>query len=207
VLDVCPAGLGLVMEQRSLGAGAETVARLGRLVIAAMQERGLAACAKHFPGLGQVNLDPHLARPTVARSRAELAACDLVPFRAAIAAGVAGVMTSHTIYPGLDPHNPATLSPAILSGLLRGELGYDGLIITDDLEMGAIENEGTVAEASLSAFMAGADLLLICHEHAKVIAAVEVLHREMGKTVTSEMVRKSLGRIAEVRRRFAGPEQ
>lgn len=203
VLDVCPAGGGLVMERRSLGAEAGSVARLGALVIAAMQDLGLAACAKHFPGLGQVSLDPHLARPAVERSLAELAACDLIPFRAAISAGVAAVMTSHTIYPELDPDNPATLSPQILDGLLRKELGYDGLIITDDLEMGAIENEGTVAEAALAALMAGADLLLICHEHAKVISAWEVLRRETGKKLSQERLTKSLARITRVRQRFA----
>lgn len=203
VLDVCPAGGGLVMERRSLGAEADRVARLGALVITAMQDLGLAACAKHFPGLGQVSLDPHLARPTVERSLAELASCDLIPFRAAISAGVAAVMTSHTIYPELDPDNPATLSSLILDGLLRKELGYDGLVVTDDLEMGAIENEGTVAEAALAAMMAGADLLLICHEHAKVIAAIEVLCREAGNRLSRERLAKSLGRIAGVRRRFA----
>ncbi|OGQ99194.1 MAG: glycoside hydrolase family 3 [Deltaproteobacteria bacterium RIFOXYD12_FULL_55_16] len=203
VLDVSPAGLGLFMERRSLGGEPEQVARLGVLLITAMQENGLAACAKHFPGLGAATLDPHKVLPVVERSLTDLRACDLPPFAAAIKAGVAGVMTSHTIYPQLDPDRPATLSPLILEGLLRNELGYDGLVVTDDLEMGAIENEGTVADAALAAFMAGADMLLICHEHPKIIAAYELLSKAVGRDISEARLRKSLTRIAGVRERFA----
>jgi beta-N-acetylhexosaminidase len=204
VLDVSPAGLGLFMERRSLGGTPEQVARLGALVIATMQENGLAACAKHFPGLGGATLDPHKVLPVVDRSLDELRGCDLVPFGAAIRAGVAGVMTSHTVYPQLDREQPATLSPKILGGVLRDELGYDGMVVTDDLEMGAIENEGTVANAALTSFSAGADMLLICHEHAKIIAAHELLSEAVGGEISEERVRKSLERIGAVRRRFAG---
>ncbi|MBA3004149.1 MAG: beta-N-acetylhexosaminidase [Desulfurivibrio sp.] len=204
VLDVSPAGLGLFMERRSLGGTPEQVARLGALVIAAMQENGLAACGKHFPGLGGATLDPHEVLPVVDRSLEELRACDLVPFAAAIRAGVAGVMTSHTVYPQFDPEQPATLSPRILGGLLRDELGYDGMIVTDDLEMGAIENEGTVADAALVAFQAGADMLLICQEHAKIIATYQLLSKVVGGEISEERVRRSLERIGAVRERFAG---
>jgi beta-N-acetylhexosaminidase len=142
--------------------------------------------------------------PVVDRSLAQLRTCDLVPFAAAIRAGVAGVMTSHTVYPQLDPALPATMSPRILGGLLRNELGFGGMIVTDDLEMGAIENEGTVADAALVSFKAGADLLLICHEHHKIIAAHELLSKAVGGEIAEERVRRSLARIGEVRRRFAG---
>ncbi|OGR04405.1 MAG: glycoside hydrolase family 3 [Deltaproteobacteria bacterium RIFOXYD12_FULL_53_23] len=204
VLDVSPTEQGLFMERRSLGGAPEQVARLGTLIITLMQENGLAACAKHFPGLGAATLDPHKVLPVVDRSLADLRACDLLPFAAAIRAGVAGIMTSHTVYPQLDPDQPATLSPLILEGLLRNELGYNGMIITDDLEMGAIENEGTVADAALAAFKAGADMLLICHEHHKIIAAHALLQKAADEVLSTERVRQSLTRIAEVRRRFAG---
>ena len=204
VLDVSPAGLGLFMERRSLGGAPEQVARLGALLITAMQENSLAACAKHFPGLGTATLDPHKVLPVVDRSLMALRTCDLLPFAEAIRAGVAGIMTSHTVYPQLDPDRPATLSPLILEGLLRNELGYNGMIITDDLEMGAIENEGTVADAALAAFKAGADMLLICHEHHKIIAAHALLRKAADEVLSTERVRQSLTRIAEVRRRFAG---
>lgn len=202
VLDVCPAGESLVMERRSLGSDPQRVAGLGVLVINAMQQAGLAACAKHFPGLGSVRLDPHEHLPMIERTRSEMAACDLVPFQAAMAAGVAAVMTSHTIYPAYDSQNPATLSARILTGLLREELGYEGLVITDDLEMGAIENDGLVAEAGLAAFLAGADMLLICHDHLKIMDAYRKLQEACGAVVSAERLKKSLDRVDAVRSRF-----
>lgn len=204
VLDVCPAGQGFFMERRSLGEDPGRVAELGALIISEMQQAGLAACAKHFPGLGGAVLDPHKQLPTVARSIQELVAGDLVPFRKAMAGEVAAIMTSHTIYSRLDPAQPATLSSEILTGLLRGQLGFDGLVITDDLEMGAIENDGSVADAALAAFNAGADMLLICHDHHKIIAARENLFKAMKEEKNHARLKKSLARVAAVRSRFAG---
>jgi len=161
VLDVCPAGEGFFMERRSLGHDPEIVGKYGCHVIKELQEAGVAACAKHFPGLGAAKLDPHLLLPVVSQSRQAIEKIDLVPFQQAIAAGVASIMTSHTIYENLDASNVATLSTYILKNILRDTLGFDGLVITDDLEMGAIENERSVAEAAVLAFCAGADMLLI----------------------------------------------
>lgn len=205
VLDVCPAGEGRFMERRVLGGEPATVARLGCLVIETMQANGLAACAKHFPGLGAATLDPHKVLPVVERPAAELRRLDLPPFAAACAAGVAAVMTSHTIYQGLDGQTPATLSSVILQGLLRRELGYDGLVITDDLEMGAIENARSVAAASLGALNAGADMLLICHDHDKVRAAYDTIAAALRSgRLAAERVLQSVRRVAAVQRRFAG---
>lgn len=205
VLDLCPAGQGFFMERRALGSVPEVVSRLGCLVIETMQQGGVAACAKHFPGLGAATLDPHQVLPRVERPAAELRRLDLPPFAAACKAGVAAVMTSHTIYGGLDQERPATLSPVILQGLLRQELGYDGLVITDDLEMGAIENGQSVAAASLAAFAAGADLLLICHDHEKIRAAHAAMLAALREGRLAEArVLQSLARVVAVQRRFAG---
>jgi beta-N-acetylhexosaminidase len=203
VLDVCPEEGGYFMERRSLGCSPQIVSRWGRLVISLMQEEGVAACGKHFPGLGAAVLDPHERLPRVDRSLAEIREQDLPPFREAAAAGVAAIMTSHTIYPALDPAQPATLSHRILTGLLREEIGYQGVIITDDLEMGAIENEGPLEEAALQAFVAGADLLLICHDHQKVRKA----HRQLAAVsaagrIAAGRLAVSLQRIADLRHRF-----
>jgi beta-N-acetylhexosaminidase len=112
-------------------------------------------------------------------------------------------MTSHTIYDSLDPEMPATLSKKILTGLLRTDLGYDGLIITDDLEMGAIEREQSLAEAALQSLQAGADLLLICHDHVKVRKTYSTVVDSVTKGILSaSRLRKSIDRIAEVRRGF-----
>lgn len=205
VLDVCPTGQGFFMEKRVLGDEPKRVAELGTQVIRGLQQGGIAACGKHFPGLGAAQLDPHLHLPVVSRPLAQIRTIDLPPFEAAIEAGLAAIMTSHTIYTELDPHIPATLSEKVLSGLLRDELGFAGVIVTDDLEMGAIENKGSVADAALLAFRAGADLLLICHDHDKIRRAhARLIAAIAAGEVSLARCHQSLERITSLRRRFAG---
>lgn len=204
VLDVCPAGEGYFMERRSLGGDPAAVARLGSLVITEMQQAGVAACGKHFPGLGGAKLDPHLVLPTVERLRSQLLAEDLMPFQAATEAEVAALMTSHTIYRDIDPELPATLSAAIMTGILREYMKYNGLVITDDLEMGAIENEMTVAAAALLSFEAGADLLLICHDHDKIRDTINLLASAIVEgRLSGARISSAIGRINDVKSRFA----
>jgi beta-N-acetylhexosaminidase len=207
VLDVSAAGRNYFMERRVLGGDPQGVARLGSLVITELQARGVAACGKHFPGLGAAVVDPHVKLPFVTKSEPSIRTCDLVPFQQAIAHGVASIMTSHTIYRHLDPDRPATLSKKILTGLLREELGYNGVVITDDLEMGAIEKEGDLGRAALQALDAGADLLLICHSHAKVIDAYRKTAEAIAETPElAARMQESLKRVAAMRRKFAGSE-
>lgn len=196
VLDVCPTGQNCFMEQRALGSDPHKVARLGSLIIETLQDKGVAACGKHFPGLGQGVIDPHLQLPTVSKSAAAIKAEDLLPFHKAIASGVAAIMTSHILYTSLDKENLATMSPAILTDLLRTELGYDGLLVTDDLEMGAIENDISVPQAALRAIQAGADLMLICHDHDKVRQTCTLLQNQL----TAGRLAKS--RLAQANRRI-----
>lgn len=204
VLDVCEAGKDLFMERRSLGGDPKTVGRLGSLVIRKMQAKGIAACAKHFPGLGAAVVDPHFQLPLVIKPEKGIRQDDLPPFRQAIDAGVASIMTSHTIYKHLDPVKPATLSKRILTGMLRDELGYEGVVITDDLEMGAIEKPDDLGYASLEAFDAGADILLICHSHEKVIAAHGKTAAAIAKTPELALrMQESLRRVHAMRERFA----
>jgi beta-N-acetylhexosaminidase len=157
----------------------------------------ILACGKHFPGHGDTDTDSHFALPTIRRPRATLDAVELVPFRAAIDAGVAAIMTAHILFPALDPALPATLSPAILTGLLRQELGFNGLIITDDLEMKGVAAQWGAPEAAVLAIIAGADLLLCCHEwetqraiHAALLDALDT-----GR-LTETRIDQSLARIA-----------
>ncbi len=178
VLDVCPAGEGFFMESRSLGGDPCRVAELGSVIVRESRKIGLAACGKHFPGLGSAVLDPHKQLPVISCSEEQIKTEDLLPFRRATENGITALMTSHAVYDNLDPGRPATLSPYILKNLLRDFLGYQGLIISDDLEMGAIEKEQTVAEASVEAVKAGVDLLLICHDHDKVRASWQAVIKE-----------------------------
>ncbi len=162
VLDVNTNPDNPVIGVRSFGSGPYTVAAFGAAMIEELQRHGVVATAKHFPGHGDTSVDSHRALPVVPHDRQRLEAVEWVPFRAAIAAGVDAVMTAHVALPAIDPPGalPATLSAVVLTDLLRGELGFDGLIATDSLGMGAVLESGGVVDASAMAFQAGADLLM-----------------------------------------------
>ena len=167
VLDLySPAGSSAT-GLRSLGSRPDRVAALGASLIRGMGDKGLIATAKHFPGKGAARVDSHRRLPVITATRAEMRARELVPFQAAISAGVKAIMTSHAAYPAWDGGvvQPATFSRAILTNLLRKKLGYRGLIITDDLGMGAVRSQLSPEEGALRALRAGADLLLYCHSH------------------------------------------
>jgi len=162
VLDINTLGQEGVMSRRAWGTDPETVTRLGLAAIRGLRAGGVAACAKHFPGIGHSSLDSHLARPIYERSLGEMEVCELLPFQAAVAEGVEAIMVSHLLYPALDPDRPASLSEAVMKGLLREKMGFEGLILSDDLQMGAITKELDPKEAALAALEAGADRVLIC---------------------------------------------
>lgn len=168
VLDVLTEAPSPNIGIRSYGKDPGLVARFGAARIRGMQSRGLSACAKHFPGKGHCPLDAHLRLPTIPSTWAEMKRTHLPPFLGAIEAGVDAVMTSHPLYPALDPAplTPATFSKRIVRDHLRGELGYGGVIASDDLEMGAIAELCPVGEAAVKATEAGHDLLLLCHTEA-----------------------------------------
>ncbi|MFN3652762.1 MAG: glycoside hydrolase family 3 protein [Armatimonadota bacterium] len=168
-----------VINNRSFGADPERVARHGCAALAGYLEAGIVPVVKHFPGHGDTSVDSHLALPELAVDRARLDAVELVPFRAALAAGAPAVMSAHILFRELDPERPGTLSRRILTGLLREELGFDGLVVTDCLEMRGIADHWTPEETAVLALQAGADMLLVCHSletqqrmHAAVCRAV-----------------------------------
>lgn len=198
VLDVDSNPQNPVIGDRSYSPDPQTVAALGIAAIAGFQgDAHILACGKHFPGHGDTETDSHFALPTIRRSRAALDQTELVPFRAAIDAGLAAVMTAHILFPALDPALPATLSPAILTGLLRQELGFSGLIITDDLEMRGVADKWGAPEAAVLAVLAGADLLLCCHEWEtqRAIQAALLSAIQTG-SLTEARLDQSLARIA-----------
>jgi beta-N-acetylhexosaminidase len=155
-----------VIGVRAFGAEPQLVARHTAAFVRGLQTYGVAGCAKHFPGHGDTSVDSHLDVPLIDRTADELAACELVPFRAAIAAGAKVVMTGHLLVPAYDPDLPATLSPRILTGLLREELGFDGLIVTDGIEMQGVRRRYGLAGATVRALAAGVDAICVGGEHA-----------------------------------------
>lgn len=181
-LDVNVNASNPVIGTRSFGSDPARVGALGARFIEAMQARGMPAVGKHFPGHGDTAIDSHVRLPVIAHDRARLEAVEFAPFRAAIQVGVAGIMSAHIAFPAIDPAPalPATLSRKALTGLLRQEMGYNGLIFTDSLIMGALVNEGrSIPQAAAQALMAGADVLLFnsghgLHRaaHAEIVAGV-----------------------------------
>lgn len=150
-----------VIGVRSFGADTALAARHTVAYVEGLQAAGVAACTKHFPGHGDTNVDSHHALPRIDVDLETLHARELVPFRAAIAAGSKAVMSAHILLPALDPNRPATLSPQILTGLLREELGYEGLIVTDGMEMQAISSTYGIERGSVLAIAAGADAICV----------------------------------------------
>jgi beta-N-acetylhexosaminidase len=205
VLDVLTNAKNPAIGDRALGQDAETVARLGAVIVRRLQAAGLAACGKHFPGHGDTGIDSHLDLPVVEHAPDRLRAVDFVPFRAAIDAGVASIMTGHLLVPSLDDANPATLSRRIVSDVLRGELGFDGLVFTDDLDMKAIAARTPRERAVVSAIRAGCDVALLCSGDAAAhAAALEGLVRAIEQEeIPRALVEDALARQRRAKERFA----
>lgn len=193
VLDVAPEGFGSIMENRAFGSDPAWVSRLGCRVIRGLQEGGVLAVAKHFPGIGRTTLDSHLDLPAVDLGMADLEEMELPPFAAAVEEGVAGVMLSHILYRGIDPVWPASLSVRIARDLLRDRMGFAGLVLTDDLDMGAVNNHFGIDEMVGRIVAAEIDIVLICHKGPNIGRAYDRLLEEAMVGVPA--FRASVGRI------------
>src|SRR4051812_44296441 len=161
-----------VIGVRAFGAEPHLVARHSAAFIRGLQDAGVAACAKHFPGHGDTSVDSHHDIPLIDRDRAALDACELLPFRAAIQVGAPAALTGHLLVPAYDDPLPATLSRAIMTGLLREELGFDGLIVTDGIEMRGVRGKYGLAGAAVRALAAGVDAICVGGDHADEQTAI-----------------------------------
>jgi beta-N-acetylhexosaminidase len=208
VLDINTNPKNPVIGDRALGDTPETVAKLGRVIIEELQRSGVAACGKHFPGHGDTATDSHLELPIVEHPPDRLRAVEFVPFKAAIEAGVAFIMTAHVLVTSIDDSRPATLSPRIVTDLLRDELGFNGVIVSDDLEMKAITASYTPAEAAVTAIAAGCDAVLMCGAggHANIELqgqALEALvHAVEDERISIKRVESALERNRLAKERF-----
>lgn len=203
VLDVNSNPANPVIGDRAFGSDPTTVCEMGQATVAGLQDHKVVACGKHFPGHGDTAADSHKELPVVEAPVERLREIELSPFRHAIAHGVATLMTAHVLYRAWDPRLPATLSPTILTTLLRGEMGFDGVVLTDDLEMHAIIDHYGIEEAAVRAFLAGADMLLICQDPARTAAAIQAMERAVEDgTIPADRLEISLGRIARLKQRF-----
>lgn len=203
VLDVDNNPRNPVIGDRSYGADPQMVAAMAVGAVRGFQEdAGILACGKHFPGHGDTDTDSHHALPQIPHSAERLASVELIPFRAAIAAGVDAIMSAHILFPALDANLPATLSPTLLTGLLRHDLDFQGLVITDCLEMKGVAARWGSAEAAVLAVMAGADILLCCHtwETQRAIRDAVVTAAESGR-ISEDRIDASVARISAAKAR------
>ena len=208
VLDVARPKIDPHLEGRCFSENPQVVTMLGKIVINELQQGGIMAVAKHFPGLGKAGLDPHLQLPIIAANQDEMESVHLPPFAGAIEANVSAIMSSHAVYPALDPETPGTLSKKIMTGLLREKMGFKGLAISDDLEMGAIVNETDVSQGALNAFDAGIDLLLICSKQDYLLESIAIIKdRLIEGDISYERLRGSLKRIGKYKSKFLFPHK
>ena len=206
VVDVRDNPLDTVIGDRSFGADPQLVADLGSAYIEGVQSGGVLAVAKHFPGHGSASVDSHLGLPVVSHDRAWLNDHELVPFRAAIEAGVGGIMVGHLSFPLVDTvaGRPASLSPVFIDGILRQDLGYTGLVLTDDLgAMRAITDTVSPGEAAIEAIEAGADMLIVVGPLDRQRRMVEAVHDAIGTRISAERLRESVTRVVDAKRQAA----
>ena len=206
VLDILTNPKNPVIGDRALAERAEDVARLGTAIIRTLQGEGVAACGKHFPGHGDTIADSHHELPIVEHPPDRIERVELVPFRAAIDADVACIMTAHILIPSLDEERPATLSPRIIS-MVKDSLKFPGMVVTDDLEMKAISTRYGTAEASVAAIAAGCDAVLLCgpDQGAQVAAIEALIHAVEQGTLPLKRADDALARQRRVKERFLAP--
>jgi beta-N-acetylhexosaminidase len=203
VLDVHSRAENPVIGDRAFGTDAATVCRMAEPFIEGLQAAGILACGKHFPGHGDTTKDSHFDLPVVERSRQELEAIELPPFRMAARAYIETMMSAHVVYTALDPDVPATLSHAICTDLLRRDVGFEGVLFSDDLEMKAIVDRWGIGEAAVLAVRAGCDALLVCWSEERQEEALAALVRETESSPAfAERVREAYARVMDARRAF-----
>jgi len=179
VMDIAPDEIQSIMAERSFGADPDRVSKMGVRIIDHLQQKKIMAVTKHFPGIGRTTLDSHIDLPRLNIDLATMKTSDLAPFRAAIAHNVAGIMLSHIFYENIDPAWPASLSPIIARNLLREDMEYAGLVVTDDLDMGAIKKHYDIQTVTRQVLEADIDLILICHKGPDIEVAWEEIRKQM----------------------------
>jgi beta-N-acetylhexosaminidase len=196
-----------VTKDRSFGADPGLVARMGAAFDRGLRSSGVLSCAKHFPGHGDAAVDPHLDLPVFAGTMERLVRAELVPFSAAVKAGVPLVMTAHILLPQIDAENPASLSRTMIDGVLRRAMQFTGLILADDLGMGAIAKQYGAGESAVKTLQAGTDIAMLCHDWSAVapaFAAVRSAQRE--ERFDEKEWSASLERIERVSAQAEAPE-
>ena len=202
VFDVASNPKNPVIGDRALSSDPNLVFELGWEVARGLREGGVIPCVKHFPGHGDTDTDSHIELPVVDKEIEDLQTTELLPFTRACGKRVEAVMTAHVTYPALDRVYPATLSPRIIGELLRGELRYDGVVFSDDLEMKAVSAKFSAEESATLAVAAGVDELLFCHDNDRAAAALDSLSRKgEGDSEVGNRIEESYRRVRKLKKR------
>ncbi|MEK4111182.1 beta-N-acetylhexosaminidase [Paenibacillus sp. DS2363] len=203
VLDVNSNPKNPVIGDRSFGSSAELVSHMGIAEMKGLRNEGIIPVVKHFPGHGDTSVDSHLDLPVVNKTEKQLAELEWIPFQAAVKEQVEAVMVAHILFPKLDPDHPASLSDVIIGEHLRGKFNYDGVVITDDLSMGAIAKNYKLDQAALATVKAGSDILLVAHsyESAKTIFDTLISAVKSGK-ITESRIDESVYRILALKQQY-----
>ena len=208
VLDVDTNPANPVIGDRSFASDAQAVARLGLALARGLEAGRVASCGKHFPGHGDTHQDSHLTLPHLPHALERLRQVELVPFRDYAEAKLASIMTAHVIFDAVDPSVPATLSQKVLTDLLKGELGFDGVVVSDDLEMKAIADNYPVEDAAVLGTRAGVDLFLVCHHADVQRRAIEaVVHAVESGRISQARIDDANLRLDRLAAKFGHPPE
>lgn len=208
VMDIHSNPSNPVIGKRSFGTTPEIVSEMGNNVAQGIRNTNVIPSIKHFPGHGDTSTDSHIELPIIDKSLDDIKNFELIPFKAAIDKDIKMIMSAHILIPSIDKEYPATLSRKILGDILRDEMGYEGVIISDDMTMGAIVNNYSLEEASKSFLQAGGDILLVCHgaDNPRLVFNKIMESIEIGE-LTEEEIDTKVYRILELKNRFLNKEQ
>lgn len=203
VLDIFSNPDNTVISDRSFGNTAQAVSEHGVQLMKGIRDKNVIPVVKHFPGHGDTVADSHSELPVVNHDMERLAAIELVPFKKAIDENADAVMVGHLLMKSIDPENPATMSEAIIKGLLREQMGFDGVVLTDDMTMGAITKKYDIGDAAVSSVAAGSDMILVCHGFDDQIKAIDAVRSAVETGYIDEAgIDESVARILRLKAKY-----
>jgi beta-N-acetylhexosaminidase len=204
VLDINSNPQNPVIGERAFGSKADTVSKLGVQTMKGVQSKNIISVVKHFPGHGDTAVDSHIGLPTVENDLRRLESFELLPFAQAINNDADAVMVAHIMLPKIDPENPSSFSKKIITDILRTNLNFDGVVITDDMTMGAISNNYDIGEAAVKSINAGTDIVLVCHYYDKEVAVINAIKNALDDgTISEDRIDQSVYRVLALKNKYA----
>lgn len=203
VLDINSNPQNPIIGNRSFGSTENIVSKLGIQTMKGMQSKKIIPVIKHFPGHGDTSIDSHLELPSVNNDLDRLRNFELIPFSKAIRNNADAVMVAHILLPKIDSGNPATFSKTIITDILRNDLNFNGIVITDDMEMRAISKNFNIEDASIKSIIAGSDIILVCHTYNKQVAVINALKNAVeNNKISEERIDESVYRILKLKQKY-----